>query len=155
VAYGDAVRGTPRLAHHAGHAARRAVLAPHQPVERAQARRIRPPLLRVLDGDGAARVLPPEGAGSVAAHVAKEGGGGKPEPPQHLEHVEPLAEAHGRAGQRELQATRTRPVSTMLAIESGKSPSQPRRIAWSYRKRGSVQRMSIMKKIMTHTLVQK
>src|SRR5262245_39743346 len=100
-------------------------------MERAQPRRVRPPLLRVLDGDGAARVLPPEGAGGVAAHVAEEVRGGEPESAQHLEHIEPLPQAHGRPGHRELQAIRTRPVSTMLAIESGKSPSQPRRIAWS------------------------
>src|SRR4029450_2973880 len=137
----DAVRGTDRLAHHAGHAARRAVLAPHQPMERAQTRRVRPPLLRVLDGDGAARARPPEGAGGVAAHVAEEVRGSDPEPGEHLEHVEPLAETHGRAGHRGPQATRTSPVSTMLTIESGKSPSQPRRIAWSQLELGSAPRM--------------
>src|SRR5262249_57310030 len=118
-------------AHREGQPGGRAVLGPHQPVERAQARRVRPPLLRILDGYGTARVLPSEGAGGVAAHVPEEVRGGEPEPAQHLEHVKPLPEAHGRARHTELQRTRTRPVSTMLTIESGKSPSQPRRIAWS------------------------
>src|SRR5260370_9862795 len=45
----DAVGRAHRLAHHAGHSARRAVLAAHQPVQAAQAWRVRPALGRVLD----------------------------------------------------------------------------------------------------------
>src|SRR2546426_9946304 len=90
----DAVRGTDGLAHHAGHAARRAVLAPHEAMGGAQARRLRPPLLRVLDGDRAAHSRPPERAGDVAPHVAEEVRRGQAEPREHLDQIEPLAEVH-------------------------------------------------------------
>src|SRR5262249_58336188 len=63
----DAVGRTDGLAHHAGDAARRAVLAPHQAVQRAQPRRVRPPLLRVLDRDRPAGALAPAQARRVAA----------------------------------------------------------------------------------------
>ena len=53
----DAVRGAHRLAHHAGDAARRAVLPPHEAVQGPQPRRVGPPLVRVLDGDGAVGAL--------------------------------------------------------------------------------------------------
>src|SRR5204862_5217270 len=128
----DAARRAHGLAHHAGHAPRRAVLATDEPVQRAQPRGIRPPLLRILDGDGAVRVLPAEAVRDVLAHVAEEVPRGQPEAAQHLAQVEALPEVH-----RLPHASSTAPVRTMLRIESGKRPSQPSRIAWSYRTRGS------------------
>src|SRR5882762_7651064 len=123
----DAAGGAHGLAHHAGHAARRAVFAPHQPVQAPQPRRHRPPLLRVLDGDGAARVGAAERVRDVLAHVGEEMVPGQHEPRQHFTQVEALADSHGCPP----HASSTAPVSTMFRIESGKSPSQPRRIAWS------------------------
>ena len=48
----DTSRGADGLAHHAGHAARRAVFALREAVAGAGARRKRPGLLRPLEGDG-------------------------------------------------------------------------------------------------------
>ena len=75
-------------------------------------------------GATAPGVAAPEGVRDVPTHVAEEVAGGEAEPRQHLAEIEPLTEIH--AG---LVASKTSPVSTMLAIESGKSPSQPRRMA--------------------------
>src|SRR5206468_13015813 len=68
--------------------------APHETMERAQARRVRPPLLRALDRDRAAHSRPPERAGDVAPHVAEEVRRGQAEPREHLDQIEPLAEVH-------------------------------------------------------------
>src|SRR5881296_523326 len=123
----DAPRRADRLAHHAGHAARRAILAAHEPVQRAQPRRERAPLLGILDGHGAARVTPSERVREMLAHVGEEVMARQHEAGHHLAQVEALRGLHGRVP----HASSTAPVSTMFRIESGKSPSQPSRIAWS------------------------
>ena len=62
----------------------------------------------------------------VAAEIAEEVPGGQPEPGQHLAQVEALAQPHDG-----LAISSTSPVSTTLRIDSGNSPSQPSRMAWS------------------------
>src|SRR5262249_20774745 len=120
----NAARRANGLAHHARHAARRAVFSADESVQAAQARRQAAPLVRILDRDGAPGVAAPERVRDVPAHVAEEVAPGEAESRQHLAEIEPLAEFH--AG---LVTSKTSPVSTMLAIESGKSASQPRRMA--------------------------
>src|SRR5207245_10329093 len=115
------------LAQPARPAARRAVLAPHEPVKRSQTRRVRPPLLGILDRDRAPRGLPSERVREVEAHVAKEVGGREGKPREHLHEIEAMEQPHARPPQSRSPIA----VTTMFKIDSGKSPSQPRRIAWS------------------------
>ena len=63
----------------------------------------------------------------VEAHVAKEVGGREGKPREHLHEIEALEQLHARPP----QSRSPIPVTTMFRIDSGKSPSQPRRIAWS------------------------
>src|SRR2546421_145331 len=116
--------GPARSAHHARRAARGAASTADEPVQAAQAGRQPAPLVRILDGDGAAGVAAPERVRDVPAHVPEEVPGGEAEPREHFAEIEPLTEVH--AG---LVTSNTSPVSTMLAIESGKRASQPRRMA--------------------------
>src|SRR6266478_969250 len=108
----------------AEYAARRAVFAPHQPVQAPEPRGIGPTLLRVLDRHRAAGLGPPERVGEVPAHVHEEMPRGQHEPRRDLPQVDALDGLH-----RGPHRSSAPPVSTMFAIESGKRPSQPRRIA--------------------------
>src|SRR5262249_58737219 len=90
----DAARRADGLAHHARHAARRAVFAADKPVQAAQARGQPAPLVRILDRDGAPGVAAPERVRDVSAHVAEEVAAGQAEPRQHLTEIEALTELH-------------------------------------------------------------
>src|SRR5262249_60150428 len=90
----DAARRADGLAHHARHAARRAVFAADKPVQAAQARGQPAPLVRILDRDGAPGVAAPGPVRDVSAHGAAEAAAGPAEPPPPLPGDEAATQVH-------------------------------------------------------------
>ena len=95
-------------------------LAAHEPVQRAQAGRVRPTLFRILDRHRAAGPRGADGKGHVAPHVPEEVRGGERKTREDFEEVEaPEIEGHG--------ASRLRtPASTLVVCEPGVIIERPR-----------------------------